>query len=314
MHDFVRDSVRAALVKARPVPQFVTEMTARPTATPSLTPGSRSTVDIAAWRAAYAPAAPPGFALQAPVLPAITERLQFGGDGISVEANAAVALARAPDPVFPGNGCAPPIQEEPDAVSDLAPSLSSLKCLGQIRESFILAVDQQGLWIIDQHVAHERVLFEILLKQRAAQRVESQRLLMPLVLELTPAQQAVFPEISQELAQNGFEAEPFGARSIVVKLAPAGIESHQVEHLLHELIDQVAREEQAINLQQLRARIAASIACHAAIKVNMPLDQNKMEWLLTELAKTDCPISCPHGRPVVLRYSIKDIQKAFKRI
>ncbi|PYV98822.1 MAG: DNA mismatch repair endonuclease MutL [Acidobacteria bacterium] len=314
LHDFVRDSVRAALVKARPVPQFVTEMTARPTATPSLTPGSRSTVDIAAWRAAYAPAAPPGFALQAPVLPAITERLQFGGDGISVEANAAVALARAPDPVFPGNGCAPPIQEEPDAVSDLAPSLSSLKCLGQIRESFILAVDQQGLWIIDQHVAHERVLFEILLKQRAAQRVESQRLLMPLVLELTPAQQAVFPEISQELAQNGFEAEPFGARSIVVKLAPAGIESHQVEHLLHELIDQVAREEQAINLQQLRARIAASIACHAAIKVNMPLDQNKMEWLLTELAKTDCPISCPHGRPVVLRYSIKDIQKAFKRI
>ena len=314
LHDFVRDSVRAALVKARPVPQFVTEMTARPTATPSLTPGSRSTVDIAAWRAAYAPAAPPGFALQAPVLPAITERLQFGGDGISVEANAAVALARAPDPVFPGNGCAPPIQEEPDAVSDLAPSLSSLKCLGQIRESFILAVDQQGLWIIDQHVAHERVLFEILLKQRAAQRVESQRLLMPLVLELTPAQQAVFPEISQELAQNGFEAEPFGARSIVVKLAPAGIESHQVEHLLHELIDQVAREEQAINLQQLRARIAASIACHAAIKVNMPLDQNKMEWLLTELAKTDCPISCPHGRPVVLRYSIKDIQRAFKRI
>jgi DNA mismatch repair protein MutL len=314
LHDFVRDSVRAALVRARPVPQFITEMTARPTATPSLTPGSRSTVDIAAWRAAYAPAAPPGFALQAPVLPPITERLHFGGDGISVEANAAVALARAPDPVLPGNGCAPPIQEEPDAVSDLAPSLSSLKCLGQIRESFILAVDQQGLWIIDQHVAHERVLFEKILKRRAAQEVESQRLLMPLVLELTPAQQAVFSEISEELARNGFETEPFGARSIVVKLAPAGIESHQVEHLLHELIDQVAREEQAINLQQLRARIAASIACHAAIKVNMPLEHNKMEWLLTELAKTDCPISCPHGRPVVLRYSIKDIQKAFKRI
>jgi DNA mismatch repair protein MutL len=314
LHDFVRDSVRAALVKARPVPQFVTEMTARPTATPSLTPGSRTTVDIAAWRAAYGPAAPPGFALQPPVLPPITERLQFGGDGISVEANAAVALARAPDPVLPGNGCAPPIQDEPDAVSDLTPSLSSLNCLGQIRESFILAVDQQGLWIIDQHVAHERVLFEKILKRRAAQEVESQRLLIPLVLELTPAQQAVFSEISQELARNGFEAEPFGARSIVVKLAPAGIEPHQVEHLLHELLDQVSREEQAINLEQLRTRIAASIACHAAIKVNIPLEQNKMEWLLAELAKTDCPMSCPHGRPVVLRYSIRDIQKAFKRI
>jgi len=314
LHDFVRDSVRAALVKARPVPQFVTEMTARPTATPSLTPGARTTVDIAAWRAAYVTAAPPGFALQPPALPPITERLQFGGDGITVEANAALALARAPEPVLPGNGCAPPIQEEPDALSDLAPSISSLRCLGQIRESFILAVDEQGLWIIDQHVAHERVLFEKVLKQRAAETVESQRLLMPLVLELTPAQQAVFSEISQELARNGFEVEPFGTRSIVVKLAPAGIDGPQVEHLLHELLDQVSREEQAINLEQLCTRIAASIACHAAIKVNMPLEQNKMEWLLNQLARTECPMSCPHGRPVLLRYSIQDIQKAFKRI
>jgi DNA mismatch repair protein MutL len=314
LHDFVRDSVRAALVKARPVPQFVTEMTARPTASPSLTPGSRATVDIAAWRAAYAPGAPPGFSLQSPVLPPVTERLQFGGDGISVEANAAVAVARAPEPVLPRNGCAPPILEDTGAASDLAPSFSSLKCLGQIRESFILAVDEQSLWIIDQHVAHERILFERILKERAAQEVESQRLLMPLVLELTPAQQAVFAEIYQELARNGFEAEPFGARGIVVKLAPAGIEALQIEHLLHELLDQFSREEQAISLEQLLTRIAASIACHAAIKVNMSLEQKKMEWLLSELSKTDCPMSCPHGRPVLLRYSIRDIQKAFKRI
>ena len=314
LHDFVRDSVRAALVKARPVPQFVTEMTARPTATPSLTPGSRSTVDIAAWRAAYAPAAPPGFTLQPPVLPPVTERLQFGGEGIPVEANAAVALARAPDPVLPGNGCAPAVQYEPEGTSEVGPSLSSLKCLGQIRDSFILAVDPQGLWIIDQHVAHERVLFERVLKQRAAEKVESQRLLMPLVIELTPAQQAVFSGIAEELARNGFEVEPFGTRSIVVKLAPAGIDSPQVEHLLHELLEQFSLEDQAITLEQIRTRIAASIACHAAIKVNMPLEQNKMEWLLTELAKTDCPMSCPHGRPVLLRYSIRDIQKAFKRI
>jgi len=69
-----------------------------------------------------------------------------------------------------------------------------------------------------------------------------------------------------------------------------------------------------LNLEKVRARIAASIACHAAIKINMPLDQQKMEWLLKELSKTDCPMTCPHGRPVVLRYSVKDIQKAFKRI
>ena len=99
-----------------------------------------------------------------------------------------------------------------------------------------------------------------------------------------------------------------------VKVAPAGVEASAVENMLHELLDQFSREEQSLNLEKIRARIAASIACHAAIKVNMPLEQNKMEWLLTELAKTDHPYACPHGRPVVLRYSVKDIQKAFKRI
>jgi len=137
---------------------------------------------------------------------------------------------------------------------------------------------------------------------------------MPLLVELTPAQQAVFSEISGELNQNGFETEPFGARSIAVKAAPAGVEGPQIEQMLNELLEQFAREEQSLNLEKIRARIAASIACHAAIKVNMPLEQNKMEWLLAELAKTDCPMTCPHGRPVVLRYSMKDIQKAFKRI
>ena len=312
MHDFVRDSVRAALMKARPVPQFATAIYAHPTASPGLTPGARvSAVDIAAWRALYAP---PAFSLQPPQLPLETERIQFGGEAISVEANAAVAVARVPQQVVPGDGCTPPVPEEPEAPSDLAPSLASLKPLGQIRESFILAVNHEGLWIIDQHVAHERVLFEKVLKQRAAQKVESQHLLMPLVIELNPAQQAVFAEISDELAKNGFEAEPFGSRSIAVKIAPAGVEATQVEHMLHELLDQISREEQSVNLEKVRARIAASIACHAAIKVNMPLEQNKMEWLLAELAKTECPMSCPHGRPVVLRYSLKDIRKAFKRV
>ena len=323
MHDFVRDSVRAALMKARPVPQFMTEISAHPTASPSLTPGSRSgPADSAAWRTAHAPAEPQPFALQAPVPPPITERFHFGVDGIAVDGNAALSLVRAPErgfEVIEQDSCAPPLPEESEtanefANNDLTPSLASLKPLGQIRDSFILAVNHEGLWIVDQHVAHERVLFEKVLKQRAAQKVESQRLLMPLLLELTPAQQAVFAEISEELNQNGFEAEPFGARSVAIKVAPAGVEAAQIEHMLHELLDQFSREEQALNLEKVRARIAASIACHAAIKVNMPLQQNKMEWLLAELAKTDCPMSCPHGRPVVLRYSMKDIQKAFKRI
>jgi DNA mismatch repair protein MutL len=315
MHDFLRDSVRAALMKARPVPQFVTEIRAHATASPSLTPGARSaTADVSAASAVfYGATAPDSFALQAPQPPTIAERFHFS-ESIAVEGNAAVAVARFPQQTFGGGRCAPPLTEEPEPATDVAPSLSSLKPLGQLRESFILAVNNDALWIIDQHVAHERVLFEKVLKQRAKQQVESQRLLMPIVIELTPAQQAVFTEISDELQKNGFEAEPFGARSIAVKIAPAGVEASEVEHMLNELLDQFSRQEQALNLDQIRGRIAASIACHAAIKVNMPLEHNKMEWLLGELAKTDCPMSCPHGRPVVLRYSMKDIQKAFKRI
>ena len=321
LHDFVRDTVRAALMKARPAPQFTTEIHAHATASSGLTPGAREweppsdMVAEPATRAFYEPAGGAGFALQSPVAPPVSARFQFEG-GIAVEANAAIPVARGLErreaEEVPDNGCAPALEvreEEPTLEA-----LSTLRPLGQIRNSFILAVNEDGLWIVDQHVAHERVLFERVLKQRAAQKVESQRLLMPIVLELSPAQQAVFAEIADELQHNGFEAEPFGARSVAVKVAPAGVDAAAVEKMLHELLDQISREEQSLNLEKIRGRIAASIACHAAIKVNMPLEQNKMEWLLAELAKTDHPMSCPHGRPVVLRYSVKDIQKAFKRI
>jgi DNA mismatch repair protein MutL len=315
LHDFIRDSVRALLMKSRPVPSFMTEMRSHPTASPSLTPGARE-LQITEAEAA--------FALRAQEPPPWTASLQFEGSGFAVEANAAIPVARfGPQtfggpaepaaPVAPGhNGCSPelPVDDAPAGLE----SLATLKPVGQIRESFILAINPQGLWIIDQHVAHERVLFEKICKQRLAESPERQQLLMPMIVELTPGQMAVFAEISDELTRNGFEVEPFGSRTIAVKTTAAGVKADQVEHLLHEILDQFEREEQSLNLDKIRTNIAASIACHAAIKVNMPLEQNKMEWLLAELAKTDCPMSCPHGRPVVLRYSVKDIQKAFKRI
>ncbi|MGB9104118.1 MAG: DNA mismatch repair endonuclease MutL, partial [Terriglobales bacterium] len=323
VHDFVRDSVRAALMKARPVPQFTREITAQPTASPALTPGARfpgpESVVIDPENPHTA-----DFALRAPTLPPVSQRLEFQGS-IEVEGNAAVPVAKthicqmqadvghplASQAVAPDGGCGRELADLPP--SD-APPFESLKPLGQVRESFILAVNEEGLWIIDQHVAHERVLFEKILRQRAAERVESQRLLMPLIVELSPQQQAIFAEICDELRHNGFDAEPFGSRTVAVKTAPAGVDASDVERMLHELLTQFEREEQALNLEIARARIAASIACHAAIKINTPLTADKMEWLLRELAKTECPFSCPHGRPVVLRYSVRDIQKAFKRI
>jgi DNA mismatch repair protein MutL len=318
IHDFVRDTVRAALMKARPVPQFTREIFAQPSAGQSLTPGASAHASAAIAGTNGEP-----FTLQPPAMPPINERLAFNG-GMEVGGNAAVAVPRIDhatiaqiqaDPTLAVNGdrCAGAISDDDDSQIDLT-ALATLKPLGQVRESYILAVNHDGLWIIDQHVAHERVLFERILRERDKKAIEGQRLLMPLIIELTPGQQAIFTEISDELRSNGFELEPFGARTIAVKTAPAGINAAEIDKMLFELLEQFEREEQSENLDRARHRIAASIACHAAIKVNMPLEQNKMEWLLAELAQTDYPMTCPHGRPVVLRYSLKDIQKAFKRI
>src|SRR5271166_5133434 len=195
----------------------------------------------------------------------------------------------------------------PDQIMDLKP-------LGQVSASFIVAVNGAGLWIVDQHVAHERVLFEQHLDARRAGKVESQRMLMPMVIDLSPRQIVTYEKIAEELAGNGFEVEPMGPKSFAIQAIPAGIVASDAEQLLTEILDGLDRENAAISIDTLQAKISASTACHAAIKVNMPLDQTKMEWLLGALAKTDCPMSCPHGRPVVLRYSVKEIEKAFHRI
>jgi DNA mismatch repair protein MutL len=323
VHDFVRDTVRSALMKARSVPQFTREITAQPNASPGLV-ANQAMPDMLADHALMQPGVRTEFQLQAPLQPIAGERLQFAGEPILIEANAAVSgFGPAAAPVFSpvaaeslkaNDSCGNQflLTDEMQAGESLV--LDSLKPLGQIRDSFILAVNGDGLWIIDQHVAHERVLFEKVLEERSKAAVEGQRLLMPLLVELTPGQQAVFAEISEELGRNGFEVELFGARTIAVKTSPAGVQTGDIEKMLLELLDQFQQEEQLLNLEKVRTKIAASIACHAAIKINTPLEQNKMEWLLAELAKTECPMTCPHGRPVVLRYSVKDIQRAFKRI
>jgi len=209
-------------------------------------------------------------------------------------------------------------QVEADQAAQTLNHLGSLKALGQLRDSFILATGADGLWIIDQHVAHERVLFEKILRDRTVENVQRQRLLMPLLVELKPWQMVVFARIADELERNGFEVEPFGPQTLAVKAAPVGLEGAALERMLTQVIDQSsedsAQPELSQDLTALRTRVAASIACHAAIKVNTPLDPARMEWLLFELAKTEHPTSCPHGRPIALLYSWREIQRAFQRI
>jgi DNA mismatch repair protein MutL len=334
VHDFVRDTVRTTLVQARPAASFATALTSGPHgASSSLLidvsplPGapdgegvlSRTVFEPNARAVTFSTdsgphpsaddtesfSAPevksPTFHLAAPVVPPSPGRFAFSGHSIPVgyETNGADAMD--------GAAGAP---EQADTLT----ALSTLKPLGQFRDSFILATNEEGLWIIDQHVAHERVLFEKVLRERDTEQVQRQRLLMPMLIDLLPAQMITFAEIADELDRNGFEAEPFGPRTLAVKAAPVGLEGRELEHLLEEVLAIPDRNRQTENSEARRRRIAASIACHAAIKINQPLDGQKIAWLLDALGKTEHPTACPHGRPIALRYSYKDIQKAFQRI
>lgn len=205
-------------------------------------------------------------------------------------------------------------QAEPSpAYADFDRVRQEVRPLGQLRDSFIVATDLTGLILIDQHVAHERVLFENYLRQKLAGMLEVQRLLMPIVVELPPRQLVILENIVPELAQNGFEVEPFGPKTIAIKTAPAVLKAGSVEKLLRELLDGLERETQVMNIDALKRKIAATVSCHAAIKINTPLDETKMRWLVGELMKTDVPTVCPHGRPIILRYDLREIERAFKR-
>jgi DNA mismatch repair protein MutL len=341
VHDFTRDALRQALSVARPIPGFPAARAATAAggaATLSAATNGGSTA-FAAGAAAIDPAylssanpgvipgVPPGppramiprsfgdvasaaegFELSGAPNRPISQRLQFDPTGAS-DFSLGPQESGAPAVAAAGIGVA----ETPGALPSVE-DIADLKPLGQVNSSFIVAVNGEGLWIIDQHVAHERVLFEQHLRARRNGELGGQRLLVPLIVELNPRQLAIFEQIGEELRANGFEAELMGARSVAIQAAPAGINSGDAEKLLYEILDGIARENQAISIDSLQAKIAASTSCHAAIKVNTPLDPAKMEWLLGELAKTEYPMSCPHGRPVVLRYSVREIERAFRRI
>jgi DNA mismatch repair protein MutL len=328
VHDFTRDAIRQALMSTRPIASFAAAaatVAPNPVAPPGTfaggfaEPGANSGVPRAIIPALeelgvgsgvgsdYASGA--GFDLTTAPLQPVPQRFPFE-PGVAFDAAAGTAIAATANWAenFSRAGAeAPATLPRPEQIADLKP-------LGQVSASFIVAVNGEGLWIVDQHVAHERVLFEQHLEARRAGKVEAQRLLMPMVIELSPRQLVVYEKISEELAANGFEVEPMGPKSVAIQAVPGGIAASDAEQLLTEILDGLEREYAAISIDTLQAKIAASTACHAAIKVNMPLDQTKMEWLLGALAKTNCPMSCPHGRPVVLRFSVKEIEKAFHRI
>ena len=303
VHDFVRDAVREQLMLSRPAPSFTPGMPG-----PNPLPYSDFSQILQNETAgASLPATVPEYTLLPPAPP--PARFDFGDAAIplSEPVKEEPLRLRVPDTHggFPDGAL--PASHDMTRIGELRP-------LGQLHGSFIIAAGTDGLWIIDQHVAHERILFEQVLKQQAAGRVEVQHLLMPVILQLTPEQQIEYARIADELHNSGFETEPFGNRTIAVKAAPAAVGQGDLERVILEILEIAENELRSVSISDLRRGIAASIACRAAIKINTPLDQRKMEWMLRTLAATDYPMACPHGRPVALQYSTRDILKSFHRI
>jgi DNA mismatch repair protein MutL len=304
VHDFVRDSIRDRLIAARPVSAIPISTAPQPAAD---LPFSDFTQRIENQRFEPMPD-PEAAASERPEdLPVFTLHSTATSPRFDFSDVAPSIAPRIPETHGPLLDTAPEIPQGLAMLSDLRP-------LGQIHDSFIIAAGRDGLWIIDQHVAHERILFEQVLRQQAEGRVERQQLLMPILLEITAAQQIEYARIADELDRAGFDSEPFGTRTIAVKGAPAGVGPADIEKLMFEILEIAEGELRKASLGDLRRAMAASIACRAAIKINMRLDQTKMEWLLNRLAATECPMSCPHGRPIALRYSTRDILKSFHRI
>jgi DNA mismatch repair protein MutL len=200
------------------------------------------------------------------------------------------------------------------ARADHAAAIRPMIPLGQFRDTFIIAVDDEGVAIVDQHVAHERVLFERVMEKLTTGRLESQRLLVPMVFDLAPAAHDALIGRAGELERLGFELEAFGAAAVKVTAVPALLNAEDTAKALLALAQDLEGLDRGAHVHEALQRIAATTACHAAVKANYPLTYEKMTHILEELRATAYSTVCPHGRPVMLRLTRREIEKNFDRI
>ena len=335
--DAVREAVRAALASAGYAPAVEIKDAApasievAPEASPDRVEAfSDMPATMEVPSVTPAPISREAFALRS--LPQ-QERIGFAPAGLETSAPPSfIATAATPAPSRPSTSTIPedqstdvPVTTDP-ALPPLDSALkfvrevaveslsSNIRPLGQLDESFIIATDGEGLLLIDQHVAHERVLFDKYRGLETSRRAESQAMLIPETFDLTPAQASAFDFVEPELESYGFELMRLSGRTVAIKATPADLPASEARNMLAEVLDTVDSEKRGNARATLRDEIAASLACHAAIKVNMPLAAEKMRWLIDRLLLTSSPTTCPHGRPVILRLATQDILKGFHRI
>ncbi len=193
-------------------------------------------------------------------------------------------------------------------------SLSThIQPLGQLEDSFIIAADAEGLLLIDQHAAHERVLFDEYHRIETSRRADSQQLLIPETFDLTPAQVAVFDNVSEELESYGFGLMRLSGRTVAVRAVPADLPASEARHVLAEVLDGCGGDKRGAARANLHEQIAVTLSCRAAVKAGTPLTVEKMRWLIERLLQTSSPTTCPHGRPTALRLTRRDIERGFHR-
>ena len=212
-----------------------------------------------------------------------------------------------------GEGASAGTTEAPAVAVPSGIGTAPLMPLGQFRDTFIIAVDNDGVVIIDQHVAHERILYEQVTERLTRGSLESQRLLEPLLLVLPAGARAALAAHADDLARLGFEVEPFGGDSVRVAAVPALLSRGACETAVRALAEDLEGLDRGTSVGDAIGRIAASTACHAAVKANDRLTMEKMTWLLEELRRTAYSTVCPHGRPVLLRLTRQELEKRFER-
>jgi DNA mismatch repair protein MutL len=202
----------------------------------------------------------------------------------------------------------------PTAEGTIAPTIRPMMALGQFRDTFIIAVDEEGIAIVDQHVAHERVLFERITERLTSGRLESQRLLEPMLVELPPSSRHALVSRAADLDRLGFEIEEFGGDTVRISAFPALLRREECPSALRALAEDLETAGTTATVDEAIKQIAATMACHAAVKANDPLTPEKMAHILDELRRTSYSTICPHGRPVMLRLTRREVEKNFQRI
>jgi len=215
----------------------------------------------------------------------------------------------ASGPTWPGARAATqPGREE------IASLIQPMTPLGQFRNTFIIAMDDEGVAIIDQHVAHERILFEQISERLTSRALEAQRLLSPVILDVSPGEHQTLVGHAEALGRFGFDIEDFGGRSLRISAVPALLDWRRCEDALRAVAVDLDGLSPGAGVHEALRRMAATMACHAAVKANDPLTREKMQYLLDELRRTSHSSVCPHGRPVVLRLTRREIERNFERV